>query len=108
MKEKVVRKILEALLDWVAMEEGREQYIKESAEQICVGANKILQLYLYLHEESVPDDAEHLRNTWKSIISDVNHHLIVYSREATSQARACSHLATAARVKYPAPLGRTC
>ncbi len=32
----------------------------------------------------------------------------IYSREATSQARACSHLATAARVKYPAPLGRTC
>ena len=29
----------------------------------------------------------------------------VYSREATSQARACSHLATAARVKYPAPWG---
>ncbi len=28
-----------------------------------------------------------------------------YSREATSQARACSHLATAARVKYPAPMG---
>ena len=24
-----------------------------------------------------------------------------YSREATSQARACSHLVTAARVKYP-------
>lgn len=38
MKEKVVRKILEILPDWFAMEEGREQYIKESAEQICVGA----------------------------------------------------------------------
>ena len=29
--------------------------------------NEILQLYLYLHEESIPDDTEHLRNTWKSI-----------------------------------------
>ncbi len=25
--------------------------------------NEILQLYLYLHEESVPGDTEHLRNT---------------------------------------------
>ncbi len=39
--------------------------------------NEILQLYLYLHEESIPDDTEHLQNTWKSIISDANHHLIV-------------------------------
>ena len=38
MKETVVRKILEALPDWFAMEEGREQYMKESAEQICIGA----------------------------------------------------------------------
>ncbi len=37
----------------------------------------ILQLYLYLHEESVPDDTEHLRSTWKNIINDENHHLIV-------------------------------
>ena len=35
--------------------------------------NEILQLYLYLHEESILDDTEHLRNTWKSIISDANH-----------------------------------
>lgn len=40
MKETVVRKILEALPDWFEMEEGREQYIKESAEQICIGAAK--------------------------------------------------------------------
>lgn len=38
---------------------------------------EILQLYLYLHEESIPEDTEHLQNTWKSIINDVNHHLIV-------------------------------
>lgn len=37
-KENIVRKILEALPDWFAMEEGRELYIKESAEQICIGA----------------------------------------------------------------------
>ena len=39
--------------------------------------NEILQLYLYLHEESIPDDTEHLRNTWDNIINDANHHLIV-------------------------------
>lgn len=37
-KEKIVRKILESLSDWFAMEEGREQYIRESAGQICIGA----------------------------------------------------------------------
>lgn len=39
--------------------------------------NEILQLYLYLHEESVPGDTEHLRNTWKNIVNGKNHHLIV-------------------------------
>lgn len=38
VKETVVRKILEALPDWFEVEEGREQYIKESSEQICIGA----------------------------------------------------------------------
>lgn len=38
IKEKVVRKVLEALPDWFEMEEAREQYIRESAEQICIGA----------------------------------------------------------------------
>ena len=38
---------------------------------------EILNLYLYLHETSVPKDSEHLRKTWDSIINDENHHLIV-------------------------------
>lgn len=38
---------------------------------------EILELYLYLHEISVPKETEHLRQTWKQIISDSNHHLIV-------------------------------
>lgn len=37
----------------------------------------ILQLYLHLHEESVPEDSEQLRTTWETIMNDVNHHLIV-------------------------------
>ena len=27
--------------------------------------DEILQLYLYLHEECIPDDTEHLQNTWR-------------------------------------------
>lgn len=38
---------------------------------------EILELYLYLHEESVPEMSEHLADTWKQIIQDENHHLIV-------------------------------
>lgn len=39
-KKKVVREILEALPDWFAIEEGRENYIKESEEQICISASE--------------------------------------------------------------------
>ena len=34
-------------------------------------------LELYLHEENIPADDEHLRSTWDQIISDPNHHIIV-------------------------------
>ena len=37
----------------------------------------ILELYLFLHEDSVPEKNEHLRNTWKQITNDPNHHQIV-------------------------------
>ncbi len=39
--------------------------------------DEISNLYLYLHEKSVPQESEQLRNTWDSIINDKNHHLIV-------------------------------
>jgi len=39
--------------------------------------NELLQLYLYLHEKSLPNMTEHLRNTWNAIIRDENHHIIV-------------------------------
>lgn len=39
--------------------------------------DEILQLYLYLHEKSIPEDSAKLRDTWKNIIKDENHHLIV-------------------------------
>lgn len=37
----------------------------------------ILELYLCLHEESVPEQSEYLRHTWEQIMQDENHHLIV-------------------------------
>lgn len=37
-KKKITREILEALPEWFEMEEGRETYIRESAEQLCFGA----------------------------------------------------------------------
>ena len=37
----------------------------------------ILELYLFLHEDSVPEKDKHLRKTWMQIIQDPNHHLIV-------------------------------
>lgn len=46
-------------------------------EAISTDLDEILQLYLYLHEESVPEDTEQLRNTWSDIVNDANHHMIV-------------------------------
>ena len=38
---------------------------------------ELLELYLDLHEDSIPEDNEHLRDTWAQIIGDPNHHIIV-------------------------------
>ena len=39
--------------------------------------NELLELYLHLHEETIPKMTEHLANTWSTIIEDKNHHIIV-------------------------------
>ena len=39
--------------------------------------NALLELYLFLHEDSIPVPSEHLTNVWNMIIEDPNHHLIV-------------------------------
>ncbi len=39
--------------------------------------DSILDLYLFLHEDSIPEMNEHLEKTWNQIIEDPNHHLIV-------------------------------
>lgn len=39
--------------------------------------DELLNLYLFLHEDSIPEHDEHLETTWDQIIDDPNHHLIV-------------------------------
>ena len=39
--------------------------------------NELLELYLHLHEDTIPEMSEHLANTWDTIIEDENHHIIV-------------------------------
>ena len=39
--------------------------------------SNLLELYIHLHELGVPDDSEHLQNTWAAICNDENHHIIV-------------------------------
>lgn len=46
-------------------------------EAIQSDLRQVLELYLFLHETSVPEESEHLQKTWDSIINDENHHLIV-------------------------------
>lgn len=38
---------------------------------------KLLELYLHLHENEIPDISENLTKTWEVICNDPNHHIIV-------------------------------
>jgi len=38
---------------------------------------ELLNLYLFLHEKNIPKNSDYLENTWKRIIEDINHHIIV-------------------------------
>ena len=39
--------------------------------------NELLELYIFLHEDSIPEPSEHLADVWNMITEDPNHHLIV-------------------------------
>lgn len=39
--------------------------------------SELLELYLHLHEDTIPEMSEHLAATWKMIMQDENHHIIV-------------------------------
>lgn len=38
---------------------------------------QLLELYLHLHEETIPEMTERLESTWNTIMQDKNHHIIV-------------------------------
>lgn len=40
--------------------------------------NELLELYLYLHEDSIPEMTESLKEIWNIIMNDMNHHIIVF------------------------------
>ena len=46
-------------------------------EAIKEDLQEVLELYLFLHEKSIPEQSDCLSNTWKHILKDENHHLIV-------------------------------
>ena len=39
--------------------------------------NALLELYLCLHEDIVPEMTEHLKMTWETIVKDNNHHIVI-------------------------------
>ena len=39
--------------------------------------NELLELYLFLHESSVPEMSEHLIGTWRTIMENKNYHIVV-------------------------------
>ncbi len=38
---------------------------------------KLLELYLHLHEKAIPQDDGHLRDTWRAICANPDYHIIV-------------------------------
>lgn len=43
--------------------------------------HSLLELYLFLHENEIPDNSEHLRKTWKQIMDSPEHNIIVYETD---------------------------
>lgn len=39
--------------------------------------DSLLNLYLFLHEKNIPELTEHLKEIWKTIMNDKNHHIVV-------------------------------
>ena len=37
----------------------------------------LLELYLHLHESTVPEMTEQLNRTWSTIVQDRNHHIVI-------------------------------
>lgn len=50
-------------------------------EAIYKDLKELLQLYLFLHEDSIPEDNLQLEKTWGQMILDENHHIIANEKE---------------------------
>ena len=46
-------------------------------EAVKEDLDELLNLYLFLHEKNIPKKSEYLENTWKTIIEDINHHIVI-------------------------------
>ncbi len=46
-------------------------------EAIKEDLNELLHLYLYLHEKEIPEFSQRLSETWETIMTDKNHHIII-------------------------------
>lgn len=60
-------------MEWPEQEEERK-VVREAVKE---DLQKVLELYLFLHEKSIPEQSDHLSETWNQILEDENHHLIV-------------------------------
>lgn len=49
-------------------------------EAVAVELDKLLDLYLYLHEQEVPD-FEKANSVWAHMMQDEHHHVIVYEKD---------------------------
>ena len=52
--------------------------VREVREQ---DRDALLELYLFLHEDHIPDCTDRLMSAWKQIMNDANHHIIVYEQD---------------------------
>lgn len=50
-------------------------------EAVSADLDALLELYLFLHEDSIPEHDVHLTDTWGQMIDDENHHVIVCETE---------------------------
>ena len=46
-------------------------------EAVKKDLDELLNLYLFLHEKNIQKNSDYIENTWKTIIEDINHHIVV-------------------------------
>ena len=54
--------------------------------------DQMLELYLYLHEESIPQHDDHLAEVWDKIITDKDYHVIVYETDGKIVSSCCCYI----------------